>query len=29
VADAGLLSVQDYCDLSYFAEDYVGLSQSF
>jgi hypothetical protein len=29
VPDVGLLSVQDYCDLSYFAEDYVGLSQSF
>jgi hypothetical protein len=29
VADAGLLSVQDYCDLTYFAQDYVGLSQSF
>jgi hypothetical protein len=29
VADAGLLLVQDYCDLSYFAEDYVGLLQSF
>jgi hypothetical protein len=29
VPDVGLLSVQDYCDLSYFAEDYVGFSQSF
>jgi hypothetical protein len=29
VADAGLLSMQDYCDLSYFAEDYVGISQIF
>ena len=28
VPDVGLLSVQDYCDLSYFAEDYVGFSQS-
>lgn len=29
VTDAGILSVQDYCDLSYFAQDYVGISQSF
>ncbi len=29
VPDVGLLSVQDYCDFSYFAEDYVGFSQSF
>jgi hypothetical protein len=29
VPDVGLLSVQGYCDLSYFAEDYVGFSQSF
>lgn len=29
VPDVGLLSVQDYCDLSYFAEDYVGISQIF
>jgi hypothetical protein len=29
VADAGLLSMQSYCDLSYFAEDYVGVSQIF
>jgi len=29
VADSGVLNIQDYCDLSYFAEDYVGLSQSF
>ena len=29
VADAGLVSAQDYCDPTYFAEDYVGVSQSF
>ena len=29
VADSGVLTIQDYCDLSYFAEDYVGVSQSF
>ena len=28
-ADAGLVSAQDYCDPTYFAEDYVGVSQSF
>lgn len=28
-ADVGLLSVQDYCALDYFAEDYVGFSQAF
>lgn len=27
-ADVGLLSVQDYCALDYFAEDYVGFSQA-
>jgi len=29
MTDVGIVSIQDYCDLSYFAEDYVGLSQSF
>jgi hypothetical protein len=29
VADAGLVAAQSYCDLTYFAEDYVGVSQSF
>ena len=29
VSDVGILTVQDYCDLSYFAQDYVGSSQSF
>jgi hypothetical protein len=29
VADAGLVSAQNYCDPTYFAEDYVGVSQSF
>jgi len=29
VTDVGIVSIQDYCDLGYFAEDYVGLSQSF
>jgi hypothetical protein len=29
VADAGLVSAQNYCDVSYFAQDYVGVSQSF
>jgi hypothetical protein len=28
-ADVGIVSIQDYCDVSYFAQDYVGLSQSF
>ena len=28
-ADSGVLSMQDYCDLTYFAEDYVGLSRTF
>jgi hypothetical protein len=28
-ADAGLVSAQDYCDPTYFAEAYVGVSQSF
>jgi uncharacterized protein YuzB (UPF0349 family) len=25
----GILSSQNYCDMSYFAEDYVGLSRTF
>lgn len=29
MTDAGVVSVQDYCGLDYFVEDYVGLSQSF
>lgn len=28
-SDAGLLSMQSYCDLSYFAEDYVGVARNF
>lgn len=28
-ADVGIVSVQDYCALDYFVEDYVGLSQAF
>lgn len=27
--DAGLLIMQNYCDITYFAEDYVGLSRAF
>lgn len=27
--DSGVLSMQDYCDLTYFAEDYVGVSRTF
>lgn len=27
--DSGVLSMQDYCDITYFAEDYVGLSRTF
>jgi hypothetical protein len=27
--DAGLLIMQDYCDITYFLEDYVGLSRTF
>lgn len=27
--DAGTLQMQDYCDLSYFAQDYVGLARTF
>jgi hypothetical protein len=29
VADEGFLFAQNYCDLTYFASDYVGVSQSF
>jgi hypothetical protein len=29
VADAGLVAAQSYSDPTYFAEDYVGVSQSF
>ena len=29
VADSGVLLMQDYCDLTYFAEDYVGSSRYF
>ena len=29
VSDAGLLSMQDYCDFSYFAEDYTGTARNF
>jgi hypothetical protein len=29
VPDSGFLRSQDYCDPTYFAEDYVGVSQSF
>lgn len=29
VTDSGLLVNQDYCDLTYFAEDYVGVARSF
>lgn len=28
-ADAGVLSIQDYVEFGYFAEDYVGTAQSF
>lgn len=28
-SDSGLLIMQDYCDITYFAEDYVGFSRSF
>ena len=27
--DAGLLIMQDYCDITYFLEDYVGTSRTF
>ena len=29
MTDVGVVSVQDYCTLGYFAEDYVGISQAF
>jgi len=29
LADDGLLQMQDYCDITYFAEDYVGTSRTF
>lgn len=29
MTDVGVVSIQDYCGLGYFAEDYVGSSQSF
>lgn len=28
-SDSGLLIMQDYCDITYFAEDYVGTSRTF
>lgn len=28
-SDGGVLSMQDYCDITYFAEDYVGISRTF
>lgn len=28
-SDSGLLIMQDYCDITYFAEDYVGQSRTF
>lgn len=28
-AESGLISAQGYCDITYFAEDYVGISSSF
>lgn len=28
-ADAGILQMQDYCDITYFAEDYVGIARTF
>jgi hypothetical protein len=28
-SDSGSLRMQDYCDISYFAEDYVGVSRAF
>lgn len=27
--DSGILSMQDYCDITYFLEDYVGISRTF
>lgn len=29
VSDSGIVVVQDYCDITYFAADYVGIAQSF
>jgi len=29
VSDAGLLTTQDYCDFSYFSEDYAGVARNF
>lgn len=29
LADSGVLVVQDYCDITYFAEDYVGYATTF
>jgi hypothetical protein len=29
LADAGSLVAQNYCDITYFAEDYVGESRTF
>ena len=29
IASSGVLSMQDYCDITYFLEDYVGLSRTF
>lgn len=29
VADSGVLFIQDYCDFTYFALDYVGTSSTF
>lgn len=29
VSDTGVLSMQDYCDIDYFLDDYVGLSRVF
>lgn len=29
LADAGVGSIQDYCDITYFAEDYVGIQFTF
>lgn len=28
-SDSGVLLMQDYCDITYFAEDYVGISRTF
>lgn len=28
-SDAGVLAMQDYCDITYFAEDYVGVGRNF